>query len=101
MDIISDYALRYNLVEIRSVQVVKVISIKSSIGKRKMTYREITDLTVTTCTPADVVPTVCAGNKVRNMIALSGCGVGMVPAPFFVGISAFGLSRCTLLSCAW
>ena len=81
---------------------MKVISIKSSIGKMKMKYREIPDTTVTTCDRAlmFLVPAICAGNKVRNTIAISECGVGMVPAPFLQKLSDCGyqdIHNCPLL----
>lgn len=67
-----------------------------------MIYREIPDTTVTTCDRAlmFLVPAICAGNKVRNTIAISECGVGMVPAPFLQKLSDCGyqdIHNCPLL----
>ena len=68
-----------------------------------MIYREIPDTTVTTCNRAlmFLVPAICAGNKVRNMIAISGCGVGMMPTPILCKFVHLGLSRRTFLYCVW
>ena len=86
-------------ISIRGLQVVKVISIKSSIRKKEMLYREFPDTTVTTCNRVMVflVPAVCAGNKVRNMIVVDSWGVGMMPTSFFVFFSHLGCqgARCS------